>query len=302
FCRSFIITETRWRLLHFDHSGAYLTGFLKLNEDPYTFVRAVLALSSLDEEEVGLDSSIQWTTDNNGRKNGGTITTVDLENKEVVYRLIMTEPPVIQHAISGTGTVCWYALEMGDSPKRVLIKDTWRADGRTLEYDFLTRFKDVKGIATKVLGHEDTRAVTRSYRPKGFKAAYFFNRSLSRIVLRSPGPSLLYFTSQEQAIVAIRDAIKAHRNLLLACMLHRDITVNNIILVEDGGKDGPSALLSDLAMAMPAEGEREKISPEGRTGNKLFLSYAMHRNGGGEKDPAPVVQDYLDDLEAFFYV
>ncbi|KAF6760728.1 hypothetical protein DFP72DRAFT_1091935 [Ephemerocybe angulata] len=301
FCRSLIITETHVRLLHYDRSGAFTTDFVNYHDEPYTFVRLVLGLSSLDEENIGLDTSIQWTVDANGRKVAGTITAIDDQTKATtVYDLIMEEPPLIRHAIIGTGMICWHALDK--DKQRFIIKDYWRATGRTPESEFLKRVTKVKGTLAKVDSFAAKRAKTKDYRPKNFESKDFFNRTLSRMALAVPGRSLVHFTSQKQAIRAIRDAIQAHCNLLIGHILHRDVTVDSILLNDNPKPDELSSVLIDLSMAMPAEGERIKLSPEGRTGNKIFRSYAVLRSGMAEQILSPVAHDYLDDLEAFFYV
>ncbi|KAF6760813.1 hypothetical protein DFP72DRAFT_843094 [Ephemerocybe angulata] len=58
FACSAIMTETQVRAVHFDHSGAYMTEFVDIHKDPYTFVRLVLGLSSHNEEDVGPAASV----------------------------------------------------------------------------------------------------------------------------------------------------------------------------------------------------------------------------------------------------
>ncbi|KAF6765548.1 hypothetical protein DFP72DRAFT_748093, partial [Ephemerocybe angulata] len=301
FCRSLIITETQVRLLHYDRSGAFITEFINFHRDPHTFVRLVLGLSSLDEEKAGLDTSVKWTVDGSGRKCAGTISAVDdITKAETTYNLIMEEPPVIRNAISGTGVTCWNAR--CPDGKRFIIKDYWRAGGRTPENEFLKRVKNVKGIVTSVESFEAKRAKTKDFRPANFASKNFHNRILSRMALSVPGQSLLHFASQQQAIRAIRDAIQGHCNLLIAHILHRDITVHSILLINEREKDCPSGILTDLATAIPAEGEKDRLSPDGRTGSKMFQSYAIMRCSWSEPKLGLIAQDYLDDLESMFWV
>ncbi|KAF6760807.1 hypothetical protein DFP72DRAFT_1092094 [Ephemerocybe angulata] len=308
-CRSLIITETLVRLLHYDRSGAFVTWFINFHDDPYTFVRLILGLSSYNEETLGLDTSVQWIiSSTTGRKISGTITVRDSRTgNPLPFELNMLEPPTMHHAIRGTGTTYWNAFELPGGRGRLIIKDSWREDGRVGEKVFLRKARKakVKGVV-EMVEFQDNIANTRSYRPRDLSildAPDFFNRKLSRLVVRSPGPSLAYFKSQAQAIRALRDAVKVHSNLLIAGILHRNISLDNILLVEEGNsaEDDVSGVLFDLSMAVLATGEKTKLSPESRTvASRIFVSCAMLDCRA--KSLARIAQDYLDDLESFQYV
>ncbi|KAF6750617.1 hypothetical protein DFP72DRAFT_775513, partial [Ephemerocybe angulata] len=302
FVRALIITETKFRLLHFDRSGAYVTRYLKIKEYPIVFVRLVLALSSHNERLVGLDTSIQWTVGADGRKNAGTIRVRNskLPNGASTYNLIMDEPPLIYNSIRGPGTIRWNATDANGN--RVYVKDLWRAFGRSPEYKLLQEASDekVQGVLTDILAFEDKIAQTMDYRPKDVVSSDFFNRIFSRLVMNAAGPSLSAFTSQLEAITALRDAIIGHRNLLTAGILHREITMDNILITKD--KDGrPTGKICDLAGAIPSY-EKAEVSGEPREGERLYLSASVLRTSIEERELAAVVHDYLDDLEAFNYV
>ncbi|KAF6760822.1 hypothetical protein DFP72DRAFT_804516, partial [Ephemerocybe angulata] len=249
---------------------------------------------------VGLDTSIQWETNKAGLKSKGTISFVDASSgKPVTYNLNMEEPPLFRYAIRGTGTTCWSAFD--EKGGRVTIKDSWRADGRTPERVYLQMAKDLEGVATEVLAYADNLAQTKSYRPEECHFAdRFFNRTLARVVIRSLGPPVTDFTSQKQAIAAVGDSIRGHRDLFNIGILHREITPGNIRLVQGSGPGKLSAVLFNLDMAIGNEEDKPHLSPEGRTGDQLFLSISIINQS--IKSQARAAQDYLDDLEAFFYV
>jgi hypothetical protein len=79
------ITGHHLRLFHFDRSGAQYTPPLNFDDDPYIFVRLILGLSSTNETDISLDTSIQWRVEN-GRKVGGTLTTRAADNTDKVQR------------------------------------------------------------------------------------------------------------------------------------------------------------------------------------------------------------------------
>ncbi|KAF5340996.1 hypothetical protein D9611_006097 [Ephemerocybe angulata] len=279
------------------NSGAFKTKTLDIHENPYTFVRLILGLSS-KEGMLGLDTSVRWTVVD-GVKVSGTISTIDGKGKRVKYDLIMNEPPFVRHTVRSRGTTCWNAKD--NEGARVLIKDVWRADGRKPEHEFLKKAVGIEGLA-QMISHEDNRAQTRDYRPKKFSSDDFYNRTSARITMKQYGPNLAYFSSQKQAIAAIRDAIKAHCRLLEAGVLHRDISMTNILLSDsESGSNEPQGILIDLDMAIVPRGKWAIFAPEGRTGTRLFQSLAMLKGLTKEK-LAALAQDYLDDLESFFYV
>ncbi|KAF5341001.1 hypothetical protein D9611_006092 [Ephemerocybe angulata] len=304
FCRSLIITEDKVRLLHYDRSGAYITEMINLHKEAHIFVRLVLGLSSHKESRVGLDTSIQWTIDDNGRKVAGTIRVRDGRvqpmKEEEKFTLDMSEPPQICNTIRGPGTTRWIARDKNGA--RIYVGDAWRSFGRTSEYELLVEAgaSKVEGVLCDIIAFEDNIAQTMEYRPKSFKAKDFFNRTFSRVALKQAGPPLSAFTSQLEAITVIRDGIIGHRNLLISGTLHRNITMDNILIIKDE-KGQVAGKLCDLANAIPSY-EKTKLSPEPRVVPRLYLSASVLRTSIQEKILAPVVHDYLDDLEAFNYV
>ncbi|KAF6760846.1 hypothetical protein DFP72DRAFT_1062585 [Ephemerocybe angulata] len=100
-------SETRVRLVHCDHSGGYKTTWLNIHDDPHTFIRLVLGLSSPRESVLGLDTSVQWTV-KNGIRTSGTIATLDASGKKIKYPLaidVATRRSVARGRLSGA---CFY--------------------------------------------------------------------------------------------------------------------------------------------------------------------------------------------------
>ena len=211
FVRTVVLTEHRVRLIHFDRSGTKYAPWINIHQDPYTFVRLILGLTSFDEELLGLDTNIQWTVDGEGKKAAGSIQMVDSNNEALTFDLLDVHPVFHRAAICGRGTTCWSARspKVGADGKRarVLIKDAWRSDDRAAEYIFLEEVKGVNGII-RMLHYQDRLAETKDFRGQGASGdANFFNRLWLRLVVEQHGPSLKHFTSQKQAIAALRDAI-----------------------------------------------------------------------------------------------
>ncbi|EPQ53859.1 hypothetical protein GLOTRDRAFT_14925, partial [Gloeophyllum trabeum ATCC 11539] len=59
-----------------------------------------------------------------------------------------------------------------------------------------------------------------------------------RCILRSVGIPLTRFKSTRQLLEAIRDAVEGHKAMNENGVMHRDISVNNILISADPDKEG----------------------------------------------------------------
>ncbi|KAF6760829.1 hypothetical protein DFP72DRAFT_881542 [Ephemerocybe angulata] len=284
FARSLLITETRVRLVHCDRSGGYKTDWVNIHDDPVTLIRLILGLSSPREAVLGLDTSIQWTI-KNGRKVAGTITTLDFHRKRVKYQLVMGKPYFVAPSVRGVGTVCWVAKDKAG--KHIVIKDSWRVDIQVPEYTFLEKARGKAGVAW-MFAYEDGRVQTKTLRPGNFNfdAPDFYNRTMCRVSMECYG-------APRQAIAALRDAIQGHWNLLRAGILHRDVSIDNILFGKDGAEEGHRGILIDLEMAASTGGGPNLTGHYGES---------IRTSGKDERLLLPAAHDYLDDLESFFWI
>ncbi|KAF6760793.1 hypothetical protein DFP72DRAFT_881490 [Ephemerocybe angulata] len=270
FSRSLLFTETRWGVQ---------TAWLNIHDHPRTFIRLILGLSSPRDSALGLDTSVQWTI-KNGAKVAGTIATLDASGKNVKHQLMMGVPYFVKHSVRGSGTVCWIAKNKAG--KRIMIKDAWRTDAQVPEYTFLEHAKGVAGVA-QILATEDDLVQTKTHRVGGFDFASpdFYNRTMCRVTMECYGSPLHKFTSQRQALAALRDAIKEM------------FRWENILLGEDGAPVGRRGVLIDLEMAILASGPTAGLLTENQAGTYL--------NGpSDERSLFRVAHDYLDDLGVVF--
>ncbi|KAF5340942.1 hypothetical protein D9611_006014 [Ephemerocybe angulata] len=301
FVRSLIVTESHVRLVHVDRSGTYITPPINIHEDPHTFIRLILGITSAYEDILGFDTSVQWSADpKTRRRTSGTLSTVDGDGNPIVFDLGMDDAPFCRPEAVGRGTVCWYATHPVTG-KRVLIKDTWRTDDTVPESVFLERFRGLDGVA-QMLSHEVSCAETNTFSPEHCERRGFPNRTKSRVVLELYGPSVWFFESRYQLVSAFRDAIAAHRDLLKRRVLHRDISAHNILLKETSGTHSRSSVLIDFDLAVWAERGVSSTKPDGNKGTRMYQSISALRDSDPESEHPPPPLDYLDDLESFFYV
>ncbi|KDR85780.1 hypothetical protein GALMADRAFT_52865, partial [Galerina marginata CBS 339.88] len=122
----------------------------------------------------------------------------------------------------------------------------------------------------------------------------------SRIVLKHGGKPVYKFTSPGEVLYAFRDAIAGHQNLWNAGILHRDVSINNILIGLPGSKPGYRGLLIDLDLSVWTDPRRNPAELEIRTGTRAFQSVNVLHSY--DPDRRAHSHDYLDDLESFFYV
>ncbi|KAF6760853.1 hypothetical protein DFP72DRAFT_1092184, partial [Ephemerocybe angulata] len=312
FIRVMLVTETRFRIVQFDREGALFSPLINYHgEDLNTFIRAIICLCSMNEDELGLDTSVKWKI-SEGRKVSGTVTTFDKKsNTTRTYTLQSVHPTFARPDIHGRGTVCWAAKDP-DGGADVLIKDAWLWEDSDEqlkeEYYYLEKAKGVPGVM-QMVEYEDRKGQpfgeTDSFRPPAADnsaTAQYYNRVFRRIVLVKYGADIGGFKSQLEFICALRDAIQGKQTAFhqRRRILHRDISSGNILLGLPGASVGYRGILIDLdhAIEIP-EGAQSGLIPY-HQGTRVSQPY--YSLMGSENRKYRPIHDYLDDLEAFFYV
>lgn len=275
FVRTPVLTGHHLRLFHFDRRD---TPLLDFHEDPHTFVRLVLGLSSPNEGDIGLDTSIQWNIVN-GRKTTGTITVRGDDGRDIVYPLLDVNPSFRRPTIRGRCTTCWRVFDPVTS-EELLIKDSWKTDDKNSAHVCLQGALGIPGVVRMVSCQPD-RGQTRDLRGFGdHLAPHFQNRLDTRIVMEYCGDPLTTFTSARQPLRALRDAIAGkfsfyftitghphrcfltgRRELLRRGTLHRDVSVHNILLGKPGAEPSGRGVLIDLDLAIRhiADGQNHRL-------------------------------------------
>ncbi|KAJ7747948.1 hypothetical protein DFH07DRAFT_1036866 [Mycena maculata] len=223
------------RLFVFDRAGLVITSPFDLHKDPESFVRVLAGLMfTKDRAFLGYDTSITTTP-------GGCRY---IEVNGVKYRIV--ETLFVSDVIRGRGTVCWRARS---GHQDFVIKDTWADDSRPhTEAEILRMAEGIEGVPNVVADviveikniEDSTKALRSTVAPltgaRGTKLQQMLStiehRIHRRLVLTPFALALSHFASRKELITIFIDAVLAHRELFSKRkILHRDISINNIMLV-----------------------------------------------------------------------
>ncbi|KAJ2913149.1 hypothetical protein MD484_g7249, partial [Candolleomyces efflorescens] len=268
FARVLVLTEQHLRLFHFDRSGAQYTPPIDFHGNPHTM---------------------------HGRKVGGTIKVHGPNGEDEFYKLVETTPFFCDNSIRGRATMCWNVRDPVTN-EDLVVKDSWRTEDRLSEHLFMENAAGIPGVV-QMVSCEPDRCDTKSLRefsdvvPAGFR-----NRIETRIVMKSYGKSIRKFTSAKQLFCALRDAIAGQMELFKRGTIHRDVSLQNVLLGKPGAEQGERGILIDFDISTL----RHLKTPATRhMGTRLYQSVAVLYSN---KYPHPLPHDHLDDLESFLYV
>uniref|UniRef100_A0A8H7TVW9 EKC/KEOPS complex subunit BUD32 n=1 Tax=Bionectria ochroleuca TaxID=29856 RepID=A0A8H7TVW9_BIOOC len=118
------------------------------------------------------------------------------------------------------------------------------------------------------------------------------NRVHRRIVLCDYGKPIYKASSPKALLSALEGCVEGHEILHKAGLLHRDISINNLMVNEDDRNPSWRAFLIDLDLAVREQ--REGASgAKGKTGTRAFMAIGALI---GEQ------HSFMHDLESFFWV
>ncbi|KAF9870758.1 hypothetical protein CkaCkLH20_11860 [Colletotrichum karsti] len=118
------------------------------------------------------------------------------------------------------------------------------------------------------------------------------NRVHRRIILQDYGKPIYEASSRSALLAALVGCIEGHESLYKAGILHRDISINNLMINEDCGNPSWPAFLIDLDLAI-WEPRESASGAKGKTGTRAFMAIGALL---GEQ------HSFMHDLESFFWV
>lgn len=130
---------------------------------------------------------------------------------------------------------------------------------------------------------------SRSISPQKGEAGDLQNRIHRRVVLEDRGVPIYNALSRKTLLMALHQCVEGHESLLLrANILHRDISINNLLINEE--QTGAFLIDLDLAIKLPRE---TPSGAKGKTGTWAFMAIGALL---GEQ------HSFMHDLESFFWV
>ncbi|KAL2753391.1 hypothetical protein ACRALDRAFT_2139748 [Sodiomyces alcalophilus JCM 7366] len=122
--------------------------------------------------------------------------------------------------------------------------------------------------------------------------AALLDRVHRRIILRDYGKPIYKASSRSALLFALVGCLEGHESLYKAGILHRDISINNLMINEDSNNPSWPSFLIDLDLA--TRENRARASGEKRkTGTRAFMAIGVLL---GEQ------HSFMHDLESFFWV
>ncbi|TFK66136.1 hypothetical protein BDN72DRAFT_880467 [Pluteus cervinus] len=298
-----VLNESTMWLVQYDRSGITYSAPCNIHEDPHTFVRIILGLAS-SESLVGFDTSIFW------QKGKLWIRAKNPKGRPVVYSVKGNAPIDNRNVLVGRATRCWRVTDPY-TQKEYVLKETWRLIGDEPEVNLLEVVRGLPGVGQLVAVEEDSTKTTAHFRDSSHPHPLPTDRIWCRLTLEAYGECLEKFTDGLQLLEAYRDIVLAILNLWERNVLHRDISINNVLFAKDGSLPGSRGVLIDLdrAVRIDVKESLEAATPD--VGTRAFQSTSVlfgdsiRHNGEARRTTrgfGPYPHDYLDDMESLFYV
>jgi hypothetical protein len=175
-------------------------------------------------------------------------------------------------------------------PRRIWHGDILTSDGTPDDIVCLRPAIPASTAATQAdtLPNPDLRKVSPTSKHLLHAGCTPLNRVHTRLVIAPVGRSLLQFASYTELLTTLRDAITGHQHMYTVHrILHRDVSVNNIIITASTG------VLIDFDLAIDTTRDGSSGATH-RTGTFDFMARGVLE---GDVPHTP-----LHDLESFFYV
>ncbi|KAH9477135.1 hypothetical protein JR316_0011051 [Psilocybe cubensis] len=269
------ICDTSVRVYVFDRAGVIGSSHFHLSEDASLLIRLIAGLTLTDVGALGFDPSI--------KRNDDGSRTVSVAG--VDYRILKTL--FISDSIRGRGTVCWKASSGGSE---YVIKNSWTDVSRLkTEADIMRMADGIEGIAQLIaeeIVHDNSLDNTNV---KDYKRMDWYDklevRVHRRLVTTPVAQPVEYFKSKKELLSVIIDGIEAHARLLEKHILHRDISMANIMIHRPSQGSSNDTNTSSAEVQKPSTSVvASKRSVVSAKGILIDLDYALITNDESGKE------------------
>ncbi|ETW75484.1 hypothetical protein HETIRDRAFT_446980 [Heterobasidion irregulare TC 32-1] len=330
---SFMITDLKVSLWYYDRIGVIKSEEFDLVENPRLFVLAIAAVTTCDMKHFGFEPMIHPPStipppmrlehpirlEPPRNISGWEIHIdegVDSEGKTVpgIVRLKITGAPIyVQAGIVGRGTSVLPVSAFADSglaavksSQKLVVKFSWPAATRVPEDVLIRRIR-------KAIGSKEARHVSRMRMSTTLEGLRLGLPRIEESIQSLPGDvetrvlrvlvcdryqhlNKLKTISEFQSVFI--DLVRAHRVVYKrAGILHRDLSINNVMFGMRSGKPYGILIDWDLAIDMKLrEDDGDGPSSRYRTGTGPFMAIDLLKPKMGPP------HYYRHDLESFFYI
>ncbi|KAI1112299.1 hypothetical protein F5Y14DRAFT_463577 [Nemania sp. NC0429] len=295
FVLAFTLCGSWMRLWEFDRLGGIASHRFDINKNGQRFVSTIFGFLWMDDEALGFDPTIVKTDRQQY---------IGVKHNEKAKRLVLDE--LIKPAgFIGRATDSWQSLgrnEEGKSPDRnnegELLQEATALGITNVARHYSHKTVRVKAQDDDVVGN--IRKGLDITQASNYRNEPLRNRIHRRIVLRHFRKPIYQASSRAALLRALEGCIQGHKSLYeKAGLLHRDISINNLMINEASEETSFSSFLIDLDHAVKADQtEANRTEASGAkevAGTRPFIATGVLLG-------LHPCHTYTDDLESFFWV
>ncbi|KAI0388332.1 hypothetical protein F5Y17DRAFT_470496 [Xylariaceae sp. FL0594] len=226
------------------------------------FVSTILSFLWIDDKSLGFDPTIIKLDHQQY---------IDIKRDDTTERLIIDSLIRRTPGIVGRATTCWKAHVNGDKTKPLVIKDSWQ---------FLER--EDEGKLLKSATEQGVKNVARYYSHatgnvrKGVDVTKASNYGKERPFQSSQSPSQVGapLLPGKRSCSGSNGCIEGQASLYGAGFLHRDISINNLMINDDEENPSWPSFLIDLDLAIETD-RLKALGAKEKTGTRAFMAIGV---------------------------
>ncbi|KAI1466569.1 uncharacterized protein F4812DRAFT_460838 [Daldinia caldariorum] len=324
FVIAFTLCGSFMRIWVFDRLGGIASDRFNINENGLRFVSTMLGFFWMSEEQLGFDPTIITSNgkryieiDRNGRREHLVIDAIPLVIKDSwQYTERGEEGELLREAtnkevINIARYYHHYTVQVRGTDDDIQSNVRKGLDITTAD-NYRPPRSAISRVSTATVGSREGRSTTPSQKrsasqtdaslppskrscsvsPTKIDRTALPNRIHRRLIIQDYGKPIYEASSRAALLEALEGCIIGHESLHGAGILHRDISINNLMINEDANNPSRRSFLIDLDLAIKEQ--REGASgAKGKTGTRAFMAIGTLR---GEQ------HSFVHDLESFFWV
>ncbi|KAI0792408.1 hypothetical protein C8Q75DRAFT_804797 [Abortiporus biennis] len=274
FVFSVSISHQHAHLIRWDRQGAIVSEAFNYVSEPYKLHLFFYKLDQMDDEELGYDSSVSVATP-----------------EEASFMRAYQSPndyhaELLLEAIKKSEVIYKVPIVQGGVTREFLV-------GKHEVYARLTE-KPVPFIATVICGADVRGSNCRTLTQEYITSPRYHKRQHYRLALIEIGRPLNEYRSEFHLLCHLHNVLTAHCAAWEdAEVLHRDISPNNIVIVDM--PEGPIAILIDWDLCKYKEDMMKEPTQYNRSGTYIFMS-ALLLNYPHKR------HEVSEDLESFIHL